>query len=426
MSATISVLGDLRIAGSVIMDQNNVNFPLNPRLGTLVVKGLNLYAYLNIGSMQTWYPLISIGGNNYVHTQAIPSQEWVVTHNLNTALYWYQIQDELGEIVSPMNVINIDSNSFRVIFSTPVTGSIVVVSTSNMIVDQINASLISLGADVTIDTAGMLIAGRRVLTGVTLAIGNGIVPQFTHTNEETLHFKAGLGINLAFSDVDKSVTITSTGGAGSTVTPSTVDQSIATAIAAEVAARNDVINTEAQERIAQDTATRVSLSSETAARIAGDALLVPKTTTVNGQALSSNISLSASDVGAASLAGNTFTGGQSIAEVNGIVINGVATFLASDSNKQNLTVSGDTTLALGGWPTTGIFGELLLELINAGAFVVTMPVVNWILPTNGAPAVSFADYLTAIGRTGGLQMTGTDFLYFWTSDNGATVYGKIM
>lgn len=287
MAGTISVLGDLRVAGSVIMDQNNVSFPLNPQLGTLVVKGLNLYAYLNIGSMQTWYPLISIGGNNYVHTQGVPSQEWVVTHNLNTAQYWYQIQDDLGNIVSPVNVVNIDSNSFRVVFSTPITGSIVVVSTSNMIVDKINASLISLGADVTIDTAGMTVAGKRVLTGVTLSIGDGATTQFTHTEGERLNFKAGVGISLAFNAVDKSVTINSP---GSSVTPAVVDAAILAAMQQEVLNRNLAISAESDLRITADanaanlvvaeittainseiTARNGAISAEATLRISGDA-----------------------------------------------------------------------------------------------------------------------------------------------------------
>lgn len=83
-----------------------------------------------------------------------------------------------------------------------------------------------------------------------------------------------------------------------------------------VAAANTAISTETTNRIAQDAATlaaaktyadtvastgssssATALTTETNARIAADALLVPQTTTVNGHALTANISITASDVG---------------------------------------------------------------------------------------------------------------------------------
>ena len=124
---------------------------------------------------------------------------------------------------------------------------------------------------------------------------------------------------------------------------------------------------------------------------------------------------------------NTFSGAQSMSSADkGTVSTGTITLSASDGNVQKLTIAGAVSLAVNGWPSPGIFGEVLIRLVNAGAYAVTMPSnINWPLPTTGAPATSFAAYLTAIGRTS-LQTAGSDFIYLWSDDGGFNVYGKLL
>lgn len=73
------------------------------------------------------------------------------------------------------------------------------------------------------------------------------------------------------------------------------------ALQAEIAARIADVNAEEAARIAADTAEAnaraTADAAEQAARIAADALLVPKTTTVNGHALTGDITLTAIDLG---------------------------------------------------------------------------------------------------------------------------------
>jgi hypothetical protein len=170
------------------------------------------------------------------------------------------------------------------------------------------------------------------------------------------------------------------------------------------------------------------LSDEVTARTSADALLVPKTTTVNGKALSGNVTLDAADIaGVLTTNANTFNGPQSFTEVDkGTVTTGTVTFAADTANVQKLTVGGALTLAFSGFAAAGIYSDLLIELVNGGSAAITMPAgIIWQLPSTGAAAASFSAYLTAIGRTS-LQSTGTDFLYFMSTDGGVTVYGKLL
>lgn len=144
-----------------------------------------------------------------------------------------------------------------------------------------------------------------------------------------------------------------------------------------------------------------------------------KPTTVSGYGITDGARLSA----------NTFTGAQALTKVDkGSVGTGTVTFTVSAGNVQKLTVTGALTIALAGWIAGSTLSEVLIELVNGGVAVVTMPAaIKWILPTTGAAAASFSAYLTAIGRTpASLQSAGTDFLYLWSTDGGTTIYGKIM
>lgn len=124
------------------------------------------------------------------------------------------------------------------------------------------------------------------------------------------------------------------------------------------------------------------------------------------------------------LAGGTMTGAVNTTVIDkGTISTGTVTFTVSAGNVQRLQVGGALTIATAGWPTSGIFGDLLVCIVNGGSATVTMPTVNWVQP-NGTVTPSFATYLTAIKRTG-FQTSGTDFMYLWSTNAGTTIYGKL-
>ncbi len=207
-----------------------------------------------------------------------------------------------------------------------------------------------------------------------------------------------------------------------------------------------------------------SVATETARATAAEALLVPKTTTVNGRALTGNISVVAADVGlgnvnntadtdkpvsvaqaaadAATLtaavtaaivaitSGNhQYSGAQSFTQVNVGILNTVnVTILdVGSGNQQKFTVAANTGFDFMNWAASGKYSDCLIEIVNGGAFTLTFPTVNWELPNQAGYISSISAYLTAIGRSPAtLKTTGSDFVYFWTTDGGVTVYAKLI
>jgi hypothetical protein len=86
---------------------------------------------------------------------------------------------------------------------------------------------------------------------------------------------------------------------------------------------------------------------------------------------------------------------------------------------QGMTVAGSLTVAFTNWPGAGTLGELCLELVNGGAFVITWPSVRWIKP-DGTFTTTFADAQQP------LLASGTDFVFFWTRDGGTTIWAKVL
>lgn len=235
MASSISVLSNLKLAGALIFGNDETDFPANPAPGTLVVKGQNLYAFITIGGMQTWYPLIRSASATYIHTQGAPSLVWTVNHALNTNDLWFQVQDLSGNIVSPSSFESIDENSFRLHFSEEVVGTCVVIGTAGIDVPAIKASLIEVGANVRITTAGITVNNQPLLTSTTLYIGNGTSMQMSMSNTDRLDLVGGVGIEIAYDDVNNKVTFNAP---GSSVTPAVVDAKIADVVDGAITALN--------------------------------------------------------------------------------------------------------------------------------------------------------------------------------------------
>jgi hypothetical protein len=117
----------------------------------------------------------------------------------------------------------------------------------------------------------------------------------------------------------------------------------------------------------------------------------------------------------------TFTNLNSIAGGGTVAINQASSdvFAATFS-------SGSVSWTINGWPSSGIYAEVQVEVINGGTATHTFPgAVKWVNP-DGTLTTSFSTYMTNQRGTTTFQSSGTDFVCFWTRDAGTTIYGKVL
>lgn len=151
----------MRLVGSLVLDQDNADFPQNPRLGTMVLKQGSLYAYTLINGIETWFPLFQNLSNAYLHTQVNPTTTWTVNHQLGSTFCWYQIKDTAGNILFESSSENTDANTTVLTFAEPVAGTAIFIGPNDIQLSNINASLINVG-DVQITTTGITVGGVAI------------------------------------------------------------------------------------------------------------------------------------------------------------------------------------------------------------------------------------------------------------------------
>jgi hypothetical protein len=89
---------------------------------------------------------------------------------------------------------------------------------------------------------------------------------------------------------------------------------------------------------------------------------------------------------------------------------------------QRIKATGDFSLSVSNWPTTGILGEMLVELVADGTLrTINYGTVNWI-NTDG----SFVATPALAGITMQSVDNSIDWILLWSRDGGTTVYGKVM
>ena len=159
---------NLALYGSVVLSVNEDSFPADPAIGTLILKGNVLYAYISVGGYTTWYPFAS-KTSSYIHSQGVASNTWVITHNLNTTNTWTQVKDENGHVVVAPTT-NTSANVVTVNFTYPIAGTAIVVAPATLDVPEMKASVVTAGnGTVIIDADGIRIAGQSVLTSANIS-----------------------------------------------------------------------------------------------------------------------------------------------------------------------------------------------------------------------------------------------------------------
>lgn len=130
----------MRVHGNVNLKDNQLqNFLIHPvtEFPPTAVIGKSVFR-IDLGQVYVcvqenpaiWYPMAN--HNTYIHTQATPSAQWTITHNLNTTDVFIQTYGDDGEIFLA-DTKYIDTNTVRVTASTTITGKCVIAALNDLI-----------------------------------------------------------------------------------------------------------------------------------------------------------------------------------------------------------------------------------------------------------------------------------------------------
>jgi hypothetical protein len=176
---------DFQLTGSLIFGKNHASFPASPRDGQTCLKDGVLWVFTTLAGLQTWYPLTN-KKNSYVHTQAVDSFQWNVSHALNSPNVVVGVFGSDGLIMYP-SVTVVDANTVRLNFTSAVSGRAVVfadgelfspaVQTSNVVTNAI-----TIGGRITGGTDGLFIDGKAVATVDQIVANTGAALNGSQTN----------------------------------------------------------------------------------------------------------------------------------------------------------------------------------------------------------------------------------------------------
>jgi len=115
------------------------SLPANPKRGQCVFVDGALQIYATMDGSAGWVPLTN-PRKSYVHQQAITKVEWIVDHGLNSDHLMYSAYDANGDLLI-VNKTTIDSNMFKLSFSVPIAGYVIVMSDSH--VSSLNSNIVA-------------------------------------------------------------------------------------------------------------------------------------------------------------------------------------------------------------------------------------------------------------------------------------------
>lgn len=376
MSKQVSVLGNLRIAGAVVVDKDELDFPSNPKPGTLILKGGSLFAYTTIKGILTWYPLFQNVSDAYLHTQVLPTTQWVVDHQLGSQYCWYQIKDNSGNILYENSATtSTDGNTTTLIFNEPVAGTVIFVGPNSVVLSNINASLMEVG-NVVINTNNITINGVQVLTADSLTAA----------------------IDAASTTIETNVITTLRDGVA--VSGDTLAKLYSLIQAIQVTLQSDDTTLDTiQELVTRIKSDGDLLSSLTTGKVNVSDIINVLTSTAT------NVPLSAAQ---GKVLNDKITALQQGEAVNAIgVVSGAQALDFSLGSYVAMTISAATTLSVTNIPDNTHVYAITLEITNGGSNVTWPSGITW-LGTGSAPTLktSGINMITLITRNGGSSWLG--------------------
>ena len=137
----MQVLSNLNFKNSTItLDQLN-DFPINPKLGTIILKDDGLYLFFN----ERWINLLknsseSGSSSSFVFNQETESDQWHITHNLNTQDLFAVVYDSDKILNLSAGIEFINDNEINLNFVDPIKGKAIIFAASS-ITDNSNVNI---------------------------------------------------------------------------------------------------------------------------------------------------------------------------------------------------------------------------------------------------------------------------------------------
>ena len=362
---SIKILGDIELGGSMTFKTNFAGFPANPKPRTLAVVGGIPYLYTELVNGSGYFSWTPIGYRQsaYLHTQGVAAISWIVTHNFNTENFGYFVYDHNHNLVSA-NIAIIDSNSFTVILTEAIIGTVVVFS-----MESIFAQVVSASVTLSIDTIAL-----RDDSGMLTVNNNAVAMQLTLENEvaraqdaeavlvaglaaevydaRTAESALGVRIDAVLGNIDS--------GALDSLTEivtafQTADGTLNGAITSLSASATSAIAAEATTARAAEAALNTSISTEAIAARAAESVLRSNVAT-----LASSIS---SEVTRATSAENSITA--TVTSEANTRTNAISTVVNSVSAEVTRATAVESTL------TTSIAAEITARTLAVTAAIAT-------------------------------------------------------
>ena len=156
-----------------------------------------IWAYTIVDGVAGWRPLTN-EQNSHVHSQALPTNKWVVNHNLGTTQYAIYVRDQYGytQIVSPSDT---SENTFDLNFEAPKAGYCMVFATGVMNSQKVHSEMVTtdsihVGDDaVVITDQGILVNGVNLILYMDARLGeiatalNNLTEAFTESANAIRH-----------------------------------------------------------------------------------------------------------------------------------------------------------------------------------------------------------------------------------------------
>ena len=168
MTATINILANTSLRGSLIHAKELTEFPSDPQRNEQVLINGVLWIYSMVSGVLTWFPLNN-KKNTHTHQQGLPSTDWNVVHNLGSTDFIVSVYDSDNNLMFPSAITQVTENGFHITFGEAVVGRAVVFVETEAFLPAVNTASVNAnevniaGGAVIADSDGLKVNGNTVM-----------------------------------------------------------------------------------------------------------------------------------------------------------------------------------------------------------------------------------------------------------------------